>query len=354
MIQCWLDDDLANTANWWTWYSFLVWLRLAWFWTTFNKILKKCCIDGRRLLLDIYKTFRYILPHWSLTTYTCVNDFCPHSGKGFCCVCEVISLTDAVSFSIWPLGKHCSELWIEIIKWRCISLCRPYDGVHSCAYHTMWSANHQQHNRNPLRHSDFEIVQRCLWHLVMSENRHQTAHGRQTCPPDWVEMASECMRNSVGYWSWRLSHPINPMLFPTGNHSPIARFMGTTWGPSGADRTQVGPMLTPWTVLSGLTFQNHWPASGTDIRQFVVECYISICMYSIFHFLKLYLSIERCWWPAENSFKYFHWPVCLYQIPFFDENATSKNSLAPNMPLCIKQTNGYRILWHVHVTDVPG
>ena len=27
----------------------------------------------------------------------------------------------------------------------------------------------------------------------------------------------------------------------------IARFMGSTWGPSGADRTQVGPMLAPWT-----------------------------------------------------------------------------------------------------------
>ena len=25
----------------------------------------------------------------------------------------------------------------------------------------------------------------------------------------------------------------------------IARFMGPSWGPSGADRTQVGPMLAP-------------------------------------------------------------------------------------------------------------
>ena len=34
--------------------------------------------------------------------------------------------------------------------------------------------------------------------------------------------------------------------------SLIAIFMGPTWGPSGADRTQVGPMLVPWTVLSGM------------------------------------------------------------------------------------------------------
>ena len=31
----------------------------------------------------------------------------------------------------------------------------------------------------------------------------------------------------------------------------IARFIGPTWSPSGADRTQVGPMLAPWTLLSG-------------------------------------------------------------------------------------------------------
>ena len=31
----------------------------------------------------------------------------------------------------------------------------------------------------------------------------------------------------------------------------MARFMGPTWDPPGADRTQVGPMLAPWTLLSG-------------------------------------------------------------------------------------------------------
>ena len=31
----------------------------------------------------------------------------------------------------------------------------------------------------------------------------------------------------------------------------IAKFMGQTWGPYGADRTLVGPMLAPWTLQSG-------------------------------------------------------------------------------------------------------
>ena len=34
----------------------------------------------------------------------------------------------------------------------------------------------------------------------------------------------------------------------------IARFMEPSWSPSGADRTQVGPMLAPWTLLSGNPF----------------------------------------------------------------------------------------------------
>ena len=41
---------------------------------------------------------------------------------------------------------------------------------------------------------------------------------------------------------------------PVLNHwmaSLIARFKGPTWGPPRADRTQVGPMLTPWILLSG-------------------------------------------------------------------------------------------------------
>ena len=34
--------------------------------------------------------------------------------------------------------------------------------------------------------------------------------------------------------------------------SQIARFVRPTWGPPGADRTQMGPMLAPWTLLSGV------------------------------------------------------------------------------------------------------
>ena len=51
------------------------------------------------------------------------------------------------------------------------------------------------------------------------------------------------------------------------NTNPITRLMGPTWGQSGADRTQMGPMLAPWTSLSGYIYTtiayvdqlNWWP-----------------------------------------------------------------------------------------------
>ena len=39
-----------------------------------------------------------------------------------------------------------------------------------------------------------------------------------------------------------------------GYPSLIARFMRPTWGSPGTDRTQVGPMSAPWTLLSGMSF----------------------------------------------------------------------------------------------------
>ena len=45
----------------------------------------------------------------------------------------------------------------------------------------------------------------------------------------------------------------------------IARFMGSTWGPSGAGRTQVGPMLAPWTLLSGYIPRYHPWADRTHV-----------------------------------------------------------------------------------------
>ena len=56
----------------------------------------------------------------------------------------------------------------------------------------------------------------------------------------------------------QLFSPDHPYMYISLHEFPsstdlilILSFMGPTWDPSGADRTQVGPMLAPWTLLSG-------------------------------------------------------------------------------------------------------
>ena len=55
-------------------------------------------------------------------------------------------------------------------------------------------------------------------------------------------------------------------------YSLIARFMGPTWGPSWADRTQVGPMLAPWILLSGLV----WKLVDWYLVR-VADCFLTHC-----------------------------------------------------------------------------
>ena len=53
-----------------------------------------------------------------------------------------------------------------------------------------------------------------------------------------------------GYTTGMLSLQIPP-TYASALPPLITMFMGPTWGSSGADRTQVGPMLAPWILLSG-------------------------------------------------------------------------------------------------------
>ena len=50
--------------------------------------------------------------------------------------------------------------------------------------------------------------------------------------------------------------------------SLIASFMGPIWGPSGADRTQVGPMLAPWILLSQWYVYNGNPYTWQKTHKF--------------------------------------------------------------------------------------
>ena len=56
----------------------------------------------------------------------------------------------------------------------------------------------------------------------------------------------------------------------------IARFMGPSWGPSVADRTQVGPMLAPWPLLcgNGLGRREMTPVHNNEFRSIMHQAII--------------------------------------------------------------------------------
>ena len=66
------------------------------------------------------------------------------------------------------------------------------------------------------------------------------------CPP-----AARIRTRRLGNPLFTPTELTRKMLQPRLIHSLIARFTGPTWGPSGTDRTQLGPMLAPRTFLAG-------------------------------------------------------------------------------------------------------
>ena len=69
--------------------------------------------------------------------------------------------------------------------------------------------------------------------------------------PVYILLVKQLLLTESQYWG---SYLHGTHLYGCCFHSPsqIARFMGPTWDPPGADRTQVGPMLAPWILLSGI------------------------------------------------------------------------------------------------------
>ena len=63
----------------------------------------------------------------------------------------------------------------------------------------------------------------------------------------------------------------------------ITRFLGPTWGPSGADSTQVGPILAPWTLLSGNWTRNIWSLGWHRLRWFTYANYAEDVIQCIYY-----------------------------------------------------------------------
>ena len=89
-----------------------------------------------------------------------------------------------------------------------------------------------------------------------------------------------------GIWLYK-QVPADVLMYPI--LTLIARFMGPAWGPSEADRTQVGPMLAPWTLLSGKKYWGVWSQRACISKTRIVSKNLGIK--HIFRFVVEFTSI---------------------------------------------------------------
>ena len=99
-----------------------------------------------------------------------------------------------------------------------------------------------------------------------------------------------------------------------------ARFMGPTWGPSGAYRTQVGPILAPWTLLSG----NHCCAGKMYLGN--INIYL--------HFLSFFNTetgqVEEILPQKRQERVYIVWSIpCLLMAWWYREQNIFKQNILP-------------------------
>ena len=105
---------------------------------------------------------------------------------------------------------------------------------------------------------------------------------------------------------------------------PDSIFMGPTWGPPGSCRPQMGPMLAPWTLLSG--YNTASDDLITIMTTFVFQFYSFItyeesisqmnhqpwkCMCTTWLMFKLWWPSSTIWWHKSGSTLAQVMPFCL-------------------------------------------
>ena len=101
---------------------------------------------------------------------------------------------------------------------------------------------------------------------AMDRLKDEGGHHPRNRPPTLGATSVDFYHYPVTVWVYSTPQPNTEVPAHTVESTPpvmttlIARFiMGPTWGPPGADRTQVGPILAPWTLLSGKAFPGGIP-----------------------------------------------------------------------------------------------
>ena len=103
----------------------------------------------------------------------------------------------------------------------------------------------------------------------------------------WISALFSCTNNKIPLclddefrWEAFLYYRLAMRILHRPNTSPCrtpitltAKFIGPTWGQIGSCRPQLGPMLFPWTLLSGYTCTTVWSVLGSStLKQLLCAC----------------------------------------------------------------------------------
>ena len=125
----------------------------------------------------------------------------------------------------------------------------------------------------------------CLLEWMPPHHTELHRHENSLYPSTMGHLIYHVASNMTDTWSIRNNaEALSHLQFLLCMDTLIARFMGPT--PAGADRTQLGPMLAPWTLLSG------YPDSLELMSSF-------ISMY-LFHTWN-YLHIQECFLTCNSD-----------------------------------------------------
>ena len=99
-----------------------------------------------------------------------------------------------------------------------------------------------------------------------------TLHSHLTRKRYWLICSRRVTSNNASLCMMATCHQKSKLK----SYIPDSKFMGPTWGPSGADRTQVGPMLAPWTLLSGMNWYFYSERCKRTIAWFFSALHIQV------------------------------------------------------------------------------
>ena len=109
--------------------------------------------------------------------------------------------------------------------------------------------------------------------------------------------------------------------------SQIAKFMGSTWGPPGSCRPQMGPMMAPWTLLSGLLSTGPLGTTSSEIW-IEIQGQSYRCRYSILQWCHMSIMVSQIT-SYSHSLCFFNTLIARFMGPTSGPSGADRTQVGP-------------------------